>query len=160
MSCTGLAHDLLTEEGCEQFLQTSPSLETSGNIYTCKSALAMLDMPWCTYDGNLYSIDRNTHHINTYIYFTPTLSVPMLWRWGTEGEDTGNTIQYFPPGHPPPPPHILRAWSHASRRGLALREGNKTNKLALKTTQKDRTDVDKTPFPTQINAKYIILPII
>ena len=43
-----------------------------------------------------------------------------------------------------------------SRRGLELREGNKTCELVLKTMQKGTNEVDKTTFPTQINAKYLI----
>ena len=67
----------------------------------------------------------------------------------------GNTIPYFPPVAPYP-----TGVTSASRRGLALREWNKTCTLALKTTQKCTNDVDKTTFPTQINAKYVIWSII
>ena len=55
----------------------------------------------------------------------------------------GNTIPYFPPV-PPYPTGV----TSASRRGLELREGNKTCELALKTTQKVTNDVDKTIIPT------------
>ena len=71
--------------------------------------------------------------------------------WGAEEEDTGNTIPCFPPVAPYP-----TGVTSASRRGLALREWNKTCTLALKTKQKCTNNVDKTTFPTQINAKYVI----
>ena len=64
----------------------------------------------------------------------------------------GNTIPYFPPEAPYPMGVKL-----VSRRGLAL---CKTSELAWKTTQKCTNDVDKTTIPTQINAKYVVKPII
>ena len=39
---------------------------------------------------------------------------------------------------------------------MLLRDWNKTWELALKTALISRIDVDKTTFPTQINAKYVI----
>ena len=86
----------------------------------------------------------------------PFISSPCIARLSfnvgnAEWEDTGNTIPYFPPG-PPYPTGV----TSASRCGLELCEGNKTCELALKTMQKGTNDVDKTMFPMQINAKYVI----